>query len=56
VLGLRLDADYVDQSADQAGADLTVVRGSIGLVYYPLGRTELGGGEGGEGRKEAGGS
>jgi hypothetical protein len=45
VLGFTVDADWSRQEIEDFEEEtISVVRGAIGLVYYPLGRTQLGGG------------
>jgi hypothetical protein len=45
VLSFTMRADYATQEVDDVEDDgaVSVVRGSIGLVYYPLGRTQIAG-------------
>lgn len=45
VLALRLSADYVDQTSDEPLLEARYYTAGIGLVWYPLGRTILGGGK-----------
>jgi hypothetical protein len=43
--GLRLRADWFDQSVDQPNRDNDAVfRASLSFLWYPWGGTELGGG------------
>lgn len=43
VVGLRLGAGYVDQTADNPEREGEVFRGNFTVVLYPLGQTRLGG-------------
>lgn len=44
MLGMRLRAGQVDQSSDDPARDARYYSATLGLVWYPLGRTAIGGG------------
>jgi hypothetical protein len=45
-LGLRLSANYIDQQSDDPDLKAGYLIAAVGLVWYPLGRSELAGGKG----------